>query len=178
MVETFFLSDTHLGHSNILGFLKDDGTKLRDFSSIEEHDEFIIDNWNKTVKPSDKVYHLGDVVINRRCLPLIARLNGHKRLVRGNHDIFRTSEYLEYFDEIYGCRILDNMIFTHIPIHSQEMRRFTANIHGHLHAKEVLASGYIDTNYLCISCEKINYTPISLDEIKQKLKYRIDHYEE
>jgi len=37
------------------------------------------DRWNAVVKPNDRVIHLGDVVINRRCLPFLASLNGKKR---------------------------------------------------------------------------------------------------
>lgn len=164
MPNTFFISDTHFGHRNILTFLREDGTYLRNFPSIEEHDDHLVKCWNDTVRPCDKIYHLGDVVINRRCLPTLARLNGKKRLVRGNHDIFRTAEYLEYFDEIYGCRILSNIIFTHIPIHPDQMRRFTANVHGHLHSNTI-----DDPRYLNVSCEQVNYTPISIDEIRSRL---------
>lgn len=172
MVNTFFISDTHFGHSNILTFNRSDGSPLRLFSSIEEHDEHIIKCWNDKVRPQDKVYHLGDVVINRRCLPILSRLNGHKRLVRGNHDVFRTSEYLHYFEEIYGCRVLDRMIFTHIPIHPDCMSRFTANVHGHLHSNTIGAtSSYWDNDmkYLNVSCEQVDYTPISIDEVRKRL---------
>lgn len=165
MPNIFFISDTHFGHSNILTFNRNDGTPLRSFVSIEEHDEHLIKCWNDTVRPQDKIYHLGDVVINRRCLPILSRLNGHKRLVRGNHDVFRTSEYMEYFEEIYGCRVIDRMIFTHIPIHADCMARFTANVHGHLHSNTM-----DDVRYLNVSCEQVNYTPISLDEIREGLK--------
>jgi calcineurin-like phosphoesterase family protein len=39
-------------------------------------DEDLINNWNSVVKEHDKVYHLGDVVINRKALQLVKRLNG------------------------------------------------------------------------------------------------------
>lgn len=164
MGATYVISDTHFGHANILGFKRSDGTPLRDFATIEEHDEQLIERWNATVRPQDKVYHLGDCVINRRCLPTLGRLNGKKRLVRGNHDIFRTDEYLQYFDEVYGCRVLDMMILTHIPIHVECLARFKLNIHGHLHSNTLG-----DNMYFNVSCEQVNHTPISLEEIKGKL---------
>ncbi|NBU74861.1 MAG: hypothetical protein EBS30_06540, partial [Planctomycetes bacterium] len=55
-----------------------------------------IKNWNDRVGPNDKVYHLGDVVINRKALGIMRRLNGDKVLIRGNHDIFRDDEYREH----------------------------------------------------------------------------------
>ncbi len=177
MPNIFFIGDTHFAHGNILTFKRADGAPLRDFASIEEHDEHLVAQWNSVVTASDKVYHLGDVAINKKGLPILDRLNGHKRLIRGNHDIYDTSEYLKYFDEIYGSRVIDNIIFTHIPIHVDSIARFRANVHGHLHSNLVMRtykeSGSIlleDNRYLNVSCEQVNYTPISLDEIKGKLK--------
>ena len=42
--------------------------------------------WNKKVGTNDLVYHLGDVVMNRKHIAIIASLNGRKRLILGNHD--------------------------------------------------------------------------------------------
>ncbi len=159
----FFISDTHFGHSNILTFKRKDGSPVRSFSSVEEMDETIIENWNKVVRPVDKIYHLGDVVIARRNLQILERLNGKKRLVRGNHDIFKTKDYLKYFDEIYGVRVFPEwkIICSHIPVHTSQMEyRFKLNVHGHLHEKTL-----DDNRYLNVSCERINFTPISIEEI-------------
>jgi len=160
MSTIFFIADTHFGHANILNFLNDDGKHVRDFISVEEMDEAMVDNWNRVVKPQDKVYHLGDVAMKRYALQTVARLNGHLKLVRGNHDIYDTEEYLEYFDDIYGCRVLDRILFTHIPIHPGNMGKFKLNVHGHIHERT------LEYPYLNVSVERINYTPVSLDEIK------------
>ena len=65
MKDIWLISDTHFGHENILSFRHGgpDGPLIRGnlFSSVEEMDECMIDQWNKYVKPGDKVYHLGDV---------------------------------------------------------------------------------------------------------------------
>jgi calcineurin-like phosphoesterase family protein len=162
----FLISDTHFGHANILTFKRNDGTPLRPFATIEEHDETLVANWNSVVRPCDKVYHLGDVVIHRRFLNLLGRCHGHKRLIRGNHDIFRTKFYLEYFDEVYGVRVLDDMILSHIPLAIECItKRFGTNVHGHLH------SNVMDNpRYFNVSCEQINYTPISLEDLRLKIK--------
>ena len=95
-VNRFVISDTHFGHTNSWEKFKlPDGSPLRPFTSNEEMDETMIERWNAKVKPNDVVYHLGDVVINRKHLHLVKRLNGKKRLVRGNHDIFKDREYYE-----------------------------------------------------------------------------------
>src|SRR4029077_5421868 len=100
----WFISDTHFGHEKMYSsFTLADGSYARSrFASAKEADEYMICAWNAIVRPSDHIYHLGDVVIDRKYLSLLGRLNGHKRLIRGNHDIFRTRFYLPYFEEIYG----------------------------------------------------------------------------
>jgi calcineurin-like phosphoesterase family protein len=163
MAEVFLISDNHFGHANILNFRKQNGDRLRAFDSVEEMDEHMIEQWNSVVRPQDHIYNLGDVVMRQQVMDVVMpRLNGHKRLVRGNHDIFRTKHYMRYFDEIYGLRVLDNMIFSHIPIHPESMGRFKANVHGHLHGQHTLGGKYID-----VSVEAVDYTPVPLYKLSE-----------
>lgn len=178
----FFIGDTHFGHSNILTFQRSDGRGLLrpGFSSIEEHDELLVANWNSVVRPQDKVYHLGDVSIKKGGLEIIKRLNGHKRLIGGNHDIFRTRDYLEAgFEEISGYRVIDKIIFSHIPIHVGSLGRYRANVHGHLHDNRVtldsLEGNTVDPRYLCVSVEHVDYIPRELQELKDVLSERGNH---
>lgn len=163
MAEIYLISDTHFGHAGILNFRKQNGEPLRAFKSVEEMDECMIERWNSVVRPSSHIYHLGDVVMKQQVLDVVMpRLNGHKRLVRGNHDIFRTKHYARYFDEIYGVRVLDNLIFSHIPIHPESLGRFKGNIHGHTHGQHALGGKYID---VCV--EAVNYTPVPLYKLSE-----------
>jgi calcineurin-like phosphoesterase family protein len=168
MTNIWVCSDHHLGHSNIVHkFKRDDGSPLRDFSSIEEHDELIIKWHNELVKPQDHVYFLGDVVIARKNLHKISRFNGKKRLVRGNHDIFKTKEYIEAgFEEIYGVRVWPkhNYIFSHIPLHESCLEsRDWINVHGHTHYNLVKdKKGHSDPKYRCVCLEHTNYRPVLL----------------
>ena len=166
MPTTFLIADTHFGHANICKFVGNDGVSpVRPWDNPDEMDEALVDNWNKVVRENDKVYHLGDVVINRRCLKIMERLKGKKRLVRGNHDLFRTKDYLKYFDEIRGVTVLSDMILSHIPLHPECITpRFGTNVHGHLHSNSL-----DDPRYFNVSVERINYTPISLEELRQKI---------
>ena len=164
----FFISDTHFGHLNILNFRGLDGELIRPFSSVEEMDELMVQNWNKTVRKVDKIYHLGDVVMNRRCLPILERLNGRKVLLRGNHDIFKLKDYTPYFEDICAYKVYSNLgiIFSHIPIHSNQLNgRFRMNGHGHIHERVIDDKRYIN---LCV--ERNNYTPIELEEILERSK--------
>jgi calcineurin-like phosphoesterase family protein len=171
MHNIFFISDSHFGHGNSLTFKRNDGTPLRCFSSVEEMDETMVENWNKVVRPVDKIYHLGDVVINRKSLPILKRLNGKKRLVRGNHDIFTTKDFLEHFDEIYGVRVFskEGFICSHIPLHPESLYRWKLNVHGHTHANSI-----DDPKYKCVSVEQTNYSPVHMDVILDIIKANKD----
>ena len=133
MPAVFLVSDTHFGHAGVCRFTHPDDpeVKLRPWTDPDEMDEAMIKNWNDRVRPNDKVYHLGDVVINRRALKTLARLNGDKVLIRGNHDIFRDDEYRTYFRELRAYHVMNGMILSHIPIHDASLGRFGVNIHGH-----------------------------------------------
>lgn len=78
----YFSSDQHFGHERACTL------SGRPFSSVEEMNETLIENWNATVAPGDTTWILGDVCMGHidKTLPLCARLNGRKILVSGNHD--------------------------------------------------------------------------------------------
>jgi calcineurin-like phosphoesterase family protein len=167
-MKRFLVADTHFGHVGVCNFLRDDGTKLRPWTNYEEMDADMVKLWNDTVGPKDTVYHLGDVVINRRALSTLSLLNGRKVLIKGNHDIFKLEDYLKYFDDIRAYYIDDNFIMSHIPIHPDSKGRFKGNIHGHLHHRRVLLpDGNIDPFYYCVSVEHTFYTPIEISKAKE-----------
>lgn len=169
-MNTFLCADLHLSHKGIVKFLRSDSvTKERPWNTIEEMDEALIENWNKVVKPKDTVIVLGDIIINRSALPKLARLNGNKELIKGNHDVFRDEEYLQYFSKVHAMKVMDNFICTHIPIHPCSIERWSGNFHGHLHSNIVkILDENIDTRYLCLSMEQIDFTPISFEDAKKK----------
>lgn len=101
MSKVYFISDTHFGHSNIIRYGR------RPFRCVEEMDEALIKNWNRTVKEGDVVYHLGDVAASPPRRPIdraegeldaseaytpldavgyLGQLNGQIKIVPGNHD--------------------------------------------------------------------------------------------
>lgn len=183
MPTTFLISDTHFGHEKTCTvFTREDGSPLRPFGSAEEMDEFMIKAWNERVRPNDKVYHLGDVVINRKFLHVLGRLNGDKVLIRGNHDIFKLEDYTQYFRDVRGYHVMNGMIFSHVPVHVESLGRFGTNIHGHLHANrvkkirgvdartgEILYSNEVDVRYHCVCVEQTDFAPISLEEVNKRI---------
>jgi calcineurin-like phosphoesterase family protein len=170
----FFASDHHFHHKNILTFKRADGTALREFDDIDHMNEHIVNCHNSVVRPGDKVYFLGDVSMSRNAkgLEILARMNGEKVLVKGNHDLCTPKQYLEYFKDVRGSHQFEGMILTHIPIHPESLARWGLNVHGHLHYQVVgmQLSKIPDKRYFNVSMERINYTPISLEEVKKQCR--------
>lgn len=162
-MKTFIIADTHFGHPNIIKFLRKDGSLLRDFPSITEHDEHLIQQWNRTVAPQDKVYHLGDVGFTNftKLSYILSRLNGTKVLIKGNHDNFKLSQYAQHFKDVRAYHVLDKFVLSHIPIHPESVSRWQANIHGHVHNNSLE-----DSRYYNVSVENINYTPVDFEYIR------------
>jgi len=172
----FIVSDTHFGHKGVCEFMRADGvTKLRPYSNPDEMDEDMVERWNKVVGPKDKVYHLGDVVINRKALKTLYRLNGDKILIKGNHDIFRPEDYAPHFRDVRAYHIVNGLIMSHIPVHPDALYRFGCNIHGHLHQNRVRRpTGYgddeIDPRYWCACVEHTDFAPIPFDIVMDKIR--------
>jgi len=178
MSNTFLISDTHFGHSNSLKFTREDGSPLRPFATVEEMDETIVTNWNSVVRPKDKVLFLGDIVMNKRYLTTLLRLNGIGNcgvLVLGNHDDGPVEIYTNWFSSVKAYQTFDGCILSHVPVHPCQFGRFKYNVHGHLHSNYVkLQDGQRDYRYFNVSvdCDDMNWHPKPWDEIKKLLEQR------
>ena len=184
MPSVFLYSDPHFGHAGVCRFVRDDGvTKLRPWDDPAEMDEELVRRYNDRVSPGDKCYFLGDVVINRKALRTLHRLNGDKVLIRGNHDIFRDEEYRTYFRELRAYHVLNGMILSHIPVHEASLGRFGVNIHGHLHASRVKRACGVDARtgavlygtdndprYWCACVEQTDFAPILLEDAVKRIQ--------
>lgn len=214
MSNRFTIADTHFGHRGMVRFAGKDGGPLRPWGRVDPEmseeemqervaamDEAMVERWNAVVRPKDVVEVLGDVVINRRALPILGRLNGRKKLRMGNHDVFTkkwNADYAPYFEEITAYRVMDDLILSHIPLHPESVKeRWLANVHGHMHDREVMTkrgTGFNrrvpipgtnrlsspfpvmetvpDPRYLCVSVEHTDYAPISFDEVYARIRAR------
>jgi calcineurin-like phosphoesterase family protein len=174
VTNTFFTSDIHFGHKNILEYEKEH----RPFRNVDEMNRTIIERWNTVVQPEDAVWILGDLVINKGALENMRLLNGRKRLVMGNHDVFKEGVLEPYVDRLFGCvqKKLGNfkVIMTHIPVHtSQVENRFAFNLHGHLHSDYVkLPNKHPDLRYINLSMEHWNMTPVSFHDLNAEAERR------
>ena len=110
---------------------------------------------------------------NAKGLEILGRMQGEKILVKGNHDLCTANQYLKYFKDIRGSHQFDGMILTHVPIHPESLARWGLNLHGHLHSNRVMlrdVAGTVlgpDLRYFNVSMEQINYTPVSLEQVKK-----------
>ena len=171
----YFISDTHFYHIAIIPYCQ------RPFLSVDDMNEKLIENWNKVVTNEDTVYFLGDFGFSSapKLKDITSRLNGYKIIIRGNHDRDRGEVSWKNigFDEVLDGRIefiyadkdneLRKIYLSHEPLY---INNEDFNIHGHIHDTP-LNSEFPDmnpNNHLCVSVERINYTPISLKEIKEK----------
>lgn len=160
MPRVFLVSDTHFGHQGVCKFTRHDGSKLRPWDCPEQMDKDMVEYWNDTVRPQDKVYHLGDVVINRKSLSILDSLHGDKVLIKGNHDIFKITDYLKYFRDIRSFHVMNKYVLSHVPIHPESKGNFRGNIHGHLHYRQL-----DDPWYQCICVERTDYRPILFERV-------------
>jgi len=107
----------------------------------------------------------------RRHIATIARCNGTKVLIKGNHDLFPLDDYLPHFKDVRGSHVLSGMILTHIPVHPDSLDRWQANIHGHLHSERVLRpDGQPDLRYHCVSVEQTGFAPVALEEVLSQIR--------
>lgn len=169
-----FWSDLHLGHRNILKFRfgKENATE----DDIHKHALELLSNYKKIVTKRDIVYFLGDIVFDKKYIPYLKELPGRKILILGNHDseFFKTSELLEVFEEVLGCKRYKMFWLSHFPMHESELRG-KLNIHGHTHNIVIP-----DKRYINVCVEQTNYFPISLDEImpiEKRKEYKMNKKE-
>jgi calcineurin-like phosphoesterase family protein len=121
-------SDTHFSHAKILA-------SRPQFRSIEEHDETLIDNWNRVVRRGDRVYHHGDVALGKPepIAKLIRRLNGQIYLISGNHD--GPAQHKACVDRFVWIRSLETLKVgeTKLVMCHYAMRTWNCQHHGAIH---------------------------------------------
>jgi calcineurin-like phosphoesterase family protein len=160
----YVISDLHFGHKNILTYSEG----LRGGTTMEEHDQWLIDQINSKVTKHDLLYILGDICIDNKAIHLMKKVRGNKMLVRGNHDICATKQYLEYFQEVHGLLSYRGTFWmTHAPMHPESLRgRF--NLHGHVHQNSLKDERYINC------CVEMTYgVPQSLDDLFEQYKDKV-----
>ena len=189
---TFFTSDQHFGHRNIIKHAH----RPFDWSDegLAEMDEALIASWNSVVPPNGLVYHLGDIFLSprERAVQIRERLHGQIFLIRGNHEKVATGlpSLFEWTKDYYKLRVPDaeadggeqRIILFHYPIASFESQHHGAwHVFGHCHSsfnpwqsehlpeKRMLDVGVDNIARLLGAGEldPIHYRPMAYREIKR-----------
>ena len=158
----------------------------RGFSSSDEMNRTLIENFNSVVKPEDDIYVLGDCLLGGsenfdKGLGLISWLNGKLHMIRGNHDSDKRWE---------GYKTLHNVIETetamflkygkyhfylsHFPClcsnyDDKGLKHSTINLCGHTHINNKFADIDKGIIYHC-EIDAHNNFPVSIDQIIDDLK--------
>lgn len=160
----YFIADTHFSDENIIRY------ENRPFQNAAEMNQELIAKWNSAVKDNDIIYLLGDFGANNNESFILSQLKGKKYLVKGNHDQHSNQYYRDAgFIEVYDKPIIlnDFWILSHEPMYVNNNMPY-ANIFGHIHNSPIFKT-YSSQHY-CVSVERTNYTPISMDEIIKKVQ--------
>ena len=166
---TFFTSDQHLGHKNIIRLCN------RPFETLEEMNNVLIERWNAKVKDNDRVFVLGDLFF-RAAAPeqMRKQLKGRKTLILGNHDHSWTGkgDLTRYFEGVHTMLETSDgehaLTLCHYPMMTFNHCMRAYMIHGHIH-------GNTNADYwpylqaheriLNASVEVNNYEPVTFKEL-------------
>lgn len=198
MGKIFVTSDLHLCHD------KDFLWKARGFSSIEEHDQTLIENWNNVVMPEDTVYVLGDMMFRSRGektlfddgLEKLRQLNGKLIIIRGNHDSMERIRLYEQCENVVSANNAAlyirypetggyNFYLSHYPtlISPEKIRSMKAaliNLYGHTHQKEPFfrVDGREHPYMYCCCMDAHNCTPVLLDDVIEEIRKKRAEWQE
>lgn len=184
----YFTSDLHLNHD------KEFIWKARGFNSVDEMNNYIIDNWRAT--DNDDVYILGDLLLGEltdNSKELIKQLKGKLHIIRGNHD---TNNKIEFYKslpnvvEVVDALYLDHtrlkffisakkyhFYLSHYPTlvaNTDDIsgKKNLFNLFGHTHQNDK----FFDNKYNmynvgldCHNCELISINEL-IDDLETKIK--------
>lgn len=176
MSNTYFTSDEHYNHFNILNYAK------RPFKSLEEMHSQLIARHNKVVKADDVVIHLGDFSFGDVAAQaeILKTLNGIHYIVKGNHDLAPNKlraigfEVLDNLTEIKIGR--NDVILSHYPRSGREQhedgfyrKRFRGEdnkwiLHGHVHDRFRSRNKHVN-----VGVDVWDYAPVHINRVREIL---------
>ena len=174
-MDVWFCSDAHFKHKNICKY-----TERNSFTTSEEHDDWLVVQWNKYVKPDDMVYHLGDFCFSAKDFKVfVSRLNGIKCFIKGNHDSSKVIQdvvnmpMVTSFSEYKEIRINEQaIVLCHFPFtvwHKQHHGSW--NLFGHCHGGLLGVGKQLDVGFDNAYKVLGEHRPFSFQEV---LKYMDD----
>ena len=181
----FFTSDQHFNHKNIISFCN------RPYSSIQEMNNSLIENWNKVVPKDAVIFIIGDLIFSMNKFSirnLCNKLNGDTfYFIFGNHDkskffVNLPNNFKILSDIVYLAITVNNTyygqyVLSHYPLYTfQGIDRNVINLHGHIHSGKNSHAGF-DTKFKSnfhydIGVDNNNYAPVSLKTINDIINSR------
>lgn len=178
-MKNLYIADWHYGHKNILAY------DNRPFRTVEEMNQVLTDGWNAEVKPEDTVYVLGDMFWCKpsEAVAVLKQLNGHKTLIKGNHDRVGNRDFDKCFDKIADYLEIDDkgrkVVLCHYPIpcfknHFRGWYHLYGHVHDSFEHNMMLHNRFLMEELYGHQCKMYNvgammpymqYTPRSLDII-------------
>ena len=165
--KTWFISDLHFGHKNIMKYSPDTRGHFKD---LKDMNDSLVEGINEKVRKKDILWILGDVAFGVDNLKYIRFIECDTiNLILGNHDTYNIMDYIAVgFNKIQGMVQYKEFVLSHMPVHPQQLdNRYSYNIHGHLHTGSIQDYRYFNANI-----DVMGLSPIWLEDIRSEFKYR------
>lgn len=182
-MKNFFTADLHLDHESSINFPR------RKHFSLEEWQNLIIDNINKKVSRSDKLWILGDFCLKTKSASFFrSKIKAQCVLIHGNHDP-SISSCRSVFSEVYStretkCKNVSTFLSHYQHLHWPKSHYGSFHLFGHTHmAREDFWDSVPELKErrsldVCPEHAKKligDYEPFSEDEIYEILIKKIGH---
>lgn len=185
----YVCSDLHLGHDKSFIY------KPRNFSSMEENADTILDRFQETLTNEDDLYILGDTLVgpdSDMYLEYLEKMPGSLHLLWGNHDSDRRKELLSNLPnvvETLGCGAMLkykkwHFLLSHYPTltanyddYDKPLRARVWNLHGHTHSKDYLEFIHKGWQSYNVAVDAHNCYPISIDQIIKDIRMYYSQYQ-
>ncbi len=180
--KTWFSSDWHLGHTNVIRFDK------RPFKSVEEMNEAIIKNAMSQLKEGDDFYFIGDFAFatsaeTERWLATLASSGANLYFIKGNHDKKDTiklyNKYGTYLGEQKKIKVGEQeIVLNHYAMRVWDKSHHGVwHLYGHSHCSLPDLSNSLSFD---VGCMGHNYLLWEMEEVRERMSKKtfkaIDHH--
>jgi len=161
---TFFISDFHFDHTNIIEYCS------RPFKSTEEMNEVMLRNYKEVVKSDSTVYFLGDMAFGRGSRKpqwWLSQLPGNITYIKGSHDKgIRPTNHSHCHTSLVLDTDVGRVLLIHSPWEVPKDWKGWA-IHGHTHSERMVD---VYHQKVCVCVEATNYRPVSLQQVRDAIE--------
>ena len=184
---TFFTSDTHFNHANIIKFCN------RPFKDVEQMNDVMIANWNSVISKDDTVFHLGDFCLGSAAewTKILDRLNGKIYLIMGNHDLKNIRQgFISRFEHVAMQMRIEigkkRIYLCHYPFLCFEgsYKDDVWQLFGHVHTRRSnsgIDAGrlqYLYPTQYDVGVDNNNFTPVSFGQVKRIIDKQVEQSKE